>query len=405
QGTAAAGRRTADTGWTSMGFLPNAGTCPSRSNSFDVSADGSVVVGLSWDGCSGRGFRWTEADGMIELESLANGSNRASVVSSDGNRIAGFAQGSFSRTPSVWDAQGNGQLLDPPHGDLVGEVRGIRDDGSVLLGSLEFPDSGSPSTLAAQWTQTTEGWTSQTVGGGSLIPGWGGAAMDIADDNTIIGFDFLLGNRRAWIQPEGEGALVELKTYIETHGGSVPAGLLLEVPQAISSDGRFIVGSTGFGGGAWLITTSEDCDFDEDGVCGTLDLDALISEIATTQDLAFDLNGDGQVDLLDRDEWLSQAGALNLASGNPYALGDANLDGSVDGTDFLAWNNNKFQASAAWSAGDFNADGIVDGGDFLIWNDHKFTTARPAAVPEPQLSLWLGMLGFVLRLAPSTNRS
>ncbi|MEM8677990.1 MAG: hypothetical protein AAGF97_01435, partial [Planctomycetota bacterium] len=30
QGTAAAGRWTADTGWTSMGFLPNAGTCPSR---------------------------------------------------------------------------------------------------------------------------------------------------------------------------------------------------------------------------------------------------------------------------------------------------------------------------------------------------------------------------------------
>ena len=55
--------------WQSIGFLPNAMQCPSRSNAYDISADGSVIVGLSWDGCSGRGFRWTEATGMQELES------------------------------------------------------------------------------------------------------------------------------------------------------------------------------------------------------------------------------------------------------------------------------------------------------------------------------------------------
>ena len=230
--------------------------------------------------------------------------------------IAGFAQGSFARTPAVWDADGNGELLDPPNGDLVGEVRGIRNDGSVLLGSLEFPDSGSPATLAAKWTESADGWTSATVGSGSLIPGWAGAAMDIADDNTIIGFDFLLGNRRAWIQPDGEGSLVELKTYIESNGGSVPAGLLLEVPRAISEDGRTIIGNTSFGGGAWLITRSEDCDFDSDGACAITDLDALIAEIAANgNDPLYDLTGDGIVGLDDRDAWLAQAGAMNLTFG------------------------------------------------------------------------------------------
>ena len=82
-GTNVAARWTIDTGWVSLGHLPNAGACPSRSDSFEVSADGSTVVGLSWDGCSGRGFIWTEANGMEELTSLANGGNRASVVSSD----------------------------------------------------------------------------------------------------------------------------------------------------------------------------------------------------------------------------------------------------------------------------------------------------------------------------------
>ncbi|MBZ0173484.1 MAG: hypothetical protein K8E66_13960, partial [Phycisphaerales bacterium] len=89
--------------WVSMGFLPDAGACPSRSNAYELSADGTVAVGLSWDGCSGRGFRWTQAEGMVELEPLANGSNRASVISADGSIIAGFAQGTFSRSPAKWD--------------------------------------------------------------------------------------------------------------------------------------------------------------------------------------------------------------------------------------------------------------------------------------------------------------
>ncbi len=57
-------------GWTGLGWLPNAGLCPSRSSGYEISGDGTVVVGLSWDGCSGRAFRWTEATGMQELENL-----------------------------------------------------------------------------------------------------------------------------------------------------------------------------------------------------------------------------------------------------------------------------------------------------------------------------------------------
>ena len=78
-----------------------------------------------------------------------------------------------------------------------------------------------------------------------------------------------------------------------------------------------------------------------------------------------------------------------MASGNPYLLGDANLDGTVDGQDFVQWNANKFSSMPAWCAGDFNADGTVDGQDFVIWNNNKFTTADQQAVPEPALSLLL----------------
>ena len=128
-----------------------------------------------------------------------------------------------------------------------------------------------------------------------------------------------------------------------------------------------------------------DPDFNQDGLLDCLDVDALVAEIVAGNHTApFDLTGDGNVDGLDLDQWLADAGAANLPSGNAYLVGDANLDGNVDGADFIAWNANKFTAVAAWCSGDFNADGVIDGQDFLEWNANKFMSADAAAVPVPE---------------------
>ena len=122
------------------------------------------------------------------------------------------------------------------------------------------------------------------------------------------------------------------------------------------------------------------CDFDGTGTCDIDDIDALVTEIvAGTNDPLYDLTGDGSVDLADRDQWLADAGAMNLPSGNPYLLGDSNLDATVDGADFLDWNDNKFQSTGLWSKADWNADGTTDGQDFLHWNDNKFLSADQTA--------------------------
>ena len=119
-----------------------------------------------------------------------------------------------------------------------------------------------------------------------------------------------------------------------------------------------------------------DPDFNDDGIFDLLDIDALVAAIASqTNNPAFDLTGDGIVDLADRDARLAAAGKANLGAGRAYLLGDANLDGRVDGSDFGIWNANKFTSVAAWSHGDFNANGVVDGSDFGIWNGNKFTSA------------------------------
>ena len=83
-------------------------------------------------------------------------------------------------------------------------------------------------------------------------------------------------------------------------------------------------------------------------------------------------------------------------------LGDANLDGVVDGQDFLAWNSNKFSSGTSWASGDFNGDGVTDGQDYVHWNANKFTMADTGnammAVPEPAWGRCLG-LGVVLWLS------
>ena len=283
--------------WQSLGYLPDALSCPSRSSGYELSADGSVAVGLSWDGCNGRGFRWTSEDGMIELKPVANGGNRASVVSADGSLIAGFAQGSFSRTPTywTWDGKlGEGSLLDPPDGDALGEIQGMSDDGSILLGEWNGD--------ASMWTYP--GLVRTTIGNGTMIPGWTGIPQDISANGTIVGFDILGGNRRGWILPNGVGTQTDLKNYVEGHGGVVPDGLLLEVCQAISADGRRIIGH-GFSQEAWLVTIERDCTADiaplgGDGITGLDDLLEVIAEWGQCDGCAADFlpeGGDGEVGL------------------------------------------------------------------------------------------------------------
>jgi hypothetical protein len=138
----------------------------------------------------------------------------------------------------------------------------------------------------------------------------------------------------------------------------------------------------------------------------TVDADALVAAIvAGTDPPFFDLTGDAQVDAADLSAWLAVAGAFHLGGGRAFLAGDANLDGIVDGLDFISWNNHKFTFTAAWSAGDFNADGVVDGLDFVIWNGNKFQSSDGVMrVPEPALWSWW-VIGSLAGLIQTQRRS
>lgn len=142
------------------------------------------------------------------------------------------------------------------------------------------------------------------------------------------------------------------------------------------------------------------CDFDGDGLCRLSDLNALLAEgtlalgmpILIGGNDQFYLDGNGTLDLDDVDRWLSDAASEN-GLGSPYRRGDADLNGVVDGADFLAWNAQKFNLSLRWDHGDFDGDGVVNGSDFLLWNQGKFQPAVASAVPEPaRYGLWIASL-------------
>lgn len=146
-------------------------------------------------------------------------------------------------------------------------------------------------------------------------------------------------------------------------------------------------------------------DFDDNGKYECADVDALVAEIvAGTNDPAFDLNEDEVVDSADLDAWLIEAGTFS--SGSPILAGDADLNGDVDGEDFLKWNRNKFTATPGWCAGDFDADGTIDGDDFLVWDGNKFQGANStAAVPEPGLELLAAFCAAILLRRQRSSQS
>jgi hypothetical protein len=123
-------------------------------------------------------------------------------------------------------------------------------------------------------------------------------------------------------------------------------------------------------------------DVNHDGNVDVDDIDALVGKIVTgTNEATFDLTGDGIVDQADLDMWLSLAGIQNLPSGEPYLLGDANLDGMVDARDLNVVGQNWLQNVDGWSRGDFWADGRVHAPDLnaLGINWLKDVSGRAAA--------------------------
>ena len=133
-------------------------------------------------------------------------------------------------------------------------------------------------------------------------------------------------------------------------------------------------------------------DFNQDGLLDVTDLDVLTAEVrAGAQSQAFDLNGDGAVDDIDRTVWVEELKGT--------FFGDTNLDGSVDETDLneigIRW---LLTDVTSWADGDLDGNGEVDRADLnLLATNWQRRAAIEGAVPEPAWGAgWLAMILFLL---------
>ena len=138
-------------------------------------------------------------------------------------------------------------------------------------------------------------------------------------------------------------------------------------------------------------------DFDSDGSLTALDIDLLSAEVTSgTNTMSFDLTGDNVVDGQDRVLWVEDlAGTV---------FGDADFDGGVLFSDFLALSSN-FGSTGGWAEGDFDGNGQIEFSDFLTLSANFGSSSEiSAAVPEPSGALLFGC-AFAICFAARRGRA
>ena len=183
-----------------------------QSGAYDVSADGSVLVGYGISG-AGNGnleaFRWTASEGMVGLGDLPGGQilSSANAVSPDGRVIVGVGSSSddqreleaFRWTP----ADGMLGLGDLPGGFAASAANAVSADGTVIVG-YGTTDTTATSLEAIIWDPTHGMLAISKVlaSAGVILSGWNlYEATDISADGTIVVGNGInpAGNEEAWI--------------------------------------------------------------------------------------------------------------------------------------------------------------------------------------------------------------
>lgn len=232
-------------GWRDLPSPHAAGCDQDVAGAWDVSADGQVVVGLTWDGCTVEGFRWSAAGGGVMTRLARVGArlgggeaapdNRATVVSDDGAVIAGFAMTDLvDRAPARWTADGRGELLPRSADDAPGEVLAIDADGGVLAG-VDGVDGviwagGERTTLPRFDTLLPSDpvFPNALSGDGALVFGGQGSAF--------------FGTPEAFVW-SAAGGLRRIADVALAAGLVVPENVALTSVLAVSADGSVVVGT------------------------------------------------------------------------------------------------------------------------------------------------------------------
>ena len=245
-------------GWSFLGGLTE-GVDGNLSTAYDISGDGSRIVGLGWHPTwRAEAFLYTEGSGMAGLGKPETASSRASAISRDGNVAVGWYENDDTgeRRPARWIKGGPVDLFE---GETAsGEATGTNSDGSIIAGYQWYEGIGSRAFYR-------DAMGNHMI---DLLPGHEnnfsprGIANAVSDDGIVVGYsggDPFWGDlEEAFVWTAG-GGLMTAEDYLLKKGIVVPSNLKLISATSISADGKTMGGQAfnedTFLNEAWVATS------------------------------------------------------------------------------------------------------------------------------------------------------
>jgi uncharacterized membrane protein len=262
--------------WSNSGGFEFFGS-PNSTVPYGISGDGNTIVGQGDGQTQAAAFRWS---GGTSIQSFSNNGSFATAINSNGSVIVG-ASGSYGRVATRWINGVQHQLSGMPFGDSVAtatsetgasvvgnnsqgaflwrEIGGVSSLGTLAGGSYSqaygiSADGGtivgvsnsSVSTFAFRWTAAT-GMQSLGIMAGGITSS---ATAISADGRVIVGFGDIGrndGSAGAFIHHDLTG-MVSLQDYLAGIGVDMTGWSQLLRANAVSADGRFVVGNGIFNG-------------------------------------------------------------------------------------------------------------------------------------------------------------
>jgi hypothetical protein len=306
-----------------------------------------------------------DGDGDLDILTTALQNSRLAWYENNGSQsftrhiVATNATRAVLLRAADLDNDGDMDLVSEEHGN----ENGARADNKFVGYENDGAQNFTPYTIAV-------------VGGSPDAPDYGGFAVADMDGDGRLDVVPGVSATLAWYKNDGTPAVGPWVA----HTVSTTASANAVVAGDLDGDGDLdlVASTTALDTIAWY-ENLPDGDFDNDDDYDCADVNALTAAVVSGGSAAsFDLNGDDVLSVADVDQWRVEAGNANLGAGRVYRVGDANLDGTVDGSDFSLWNAAKFTNNTRWCDGNFNADSVIDGTDFGLWNRNKFTSSDAA---------------------------
>jgi uncharacterized membrane protein len=367
---------------------------PINGNTVTVSADGRKILGVDADFGP---FLWTEGVGTEYLNLFATDVHQVTDMSADGSVIVGEVrrespQGSYYEA-FRWRAANGVTIIDALPESNGGHPSGpnVSDDGTTVVGNHSFfhPDHSIDTDYAFRWTES-EG----TVSLGSPSGTTRSLAIEAsADGSEILGQSFVSGsnsNHFRWRDAPGFEML-------GPHPDAAAAGMAYSA-QDITPDGDLIVGSAVVSEGSPI----EREPFVWDEVRRFRSLRTILDSATGTP-----LTGWHDLGIADA---ISADGTVIAGYGKPNSsgpsareqgwvmlfepieidppLGDYNRDGIVDAADYVVWRKLLGDLVQPCSGPDANCNGFVDNTDYQTWRSDygRSVIANVASAEERQSS-------------------